>query len=247
VDPGIVGDIAGDASIDATAVSDLAALTSNLHPPQIPPLPVGLTITPGGPDPTLSLGEPQDDKVTGRQGDKVTPGQVDGSLSPDHLVTLSPGQLVTVPVLLDNPRPDGSTGMTEAILALTYDPHVLTVSSVDITLGSIPGTGSGWHLVSVIDQATGQIGIDVYSTDAVTISQAGRLVNIVFHAVPGASSMATMVHLVSSVIANDQRFATQVDDAQGQFVLSPGLDQVLLETTAITRGRRSTRSLRGGI
>src|SRR4029077_1755363 len=56
VDPAIIGDIAGDASIDATGVSDLAAFTSNLHPPQIPTPPTTLTITPSGPDPTLSLG-----------------------------------------------------------------------------------------------------------------------------------------------------------------------------------------------
>src|SRR5262249_20235586 len=36
VDPAIVGDIAGDASIDAGAVSSLASFTSNLHPAQIP-------------------------------------------------------------------------------------------------------------------------------------------------------------------------------------------------------------------
>src|SRR5262249_14286468 len=47
VDPAIIGDIAGDASIDATAVSDLATFTSNLHPQQVPPPPTGLTITPG--------------------------------------------------------------------------------------------------------------------------------------------------------------------------------------------------------
>jgi hypothetical protein len=52
--------------------------------------------------------------------------------------------------------------MEEAMLALTYDPKVLTVSSSDITLGSIPGLTSSWHLVSVVDQATGQIGIDLY-------------------------------------------------------------------------------------
>ena len=71
VDPAIVGDIAGDASIDATAVSDLAAFTSNLHPPQIAAPPTGLTITPGGPDPTLSLGEPQGGQGI-LPGDKVT-------------------------------------------------------------------------------------------------------------------------------------------------------------------------------
>ena len=208
VDPAIVGDIAGDASIDATAVSDLAAFTSNLNPPQIPAPPTGLTITPGGPDPTLSLGQ------VGRIGNPSYSG------------------VVSVPVMLDHPHPDGSTGMNEAILALTYDPSVLTVSSADITLGSIPGLGAGWHLVSVVDQATGQIGIDLYSTTAITATQAGSLVNIAFHVVPGASVPRAAVQLVNSVTPRNQWFSTEVADAQGQFVLSPGMDRLVVETGA---------------
>src|SRR4029077_16617752 len=116
VDPAIIGDIAGDASIDATAVSDLASFTSNLRTSAIPAIPTGLALTPGGPDPTLSLA-----------GGVQTNG------------------IVSVPVLLDHPHPDNSTGMEEAVLALTYDPKVLTVSSSDITLGSIPSLGKGWQ------------------------------------------------------------------------------------------------------
>jgi hypothetical protein len=204
VDPAIVGDIAGDASIDATAVSDLALFASTLHPPQIPALPTGLTIAPGGPDPTLSLGR------VGRIG------------NPSY---------VTVSVLLDNPRPEGSTGMTEAILALRYDPKALTVSTADITLGSLPGLGSGWQLVSGVDQASGQIGVDLYSVTPITAAQAGSLVNIVFHIAVGASPMTTSVQLVNAATSNGQHFATEVNDSQGQLVLSSGVDQVVIETT----------------
>ena len=214
VDPAIIGDIAGDASIDATAVSDLAAFTSNLHPPQIATPPTGLTITPGGPDPTLSLG---------------TVARIGNSSS------------VMVPVLLDNSRPQGSTGMTEAILALTYDPKVLTVSSADITLGSIPGLNSGWHLVSVVNQTTGQVAIDLYGAAAITAEQAGSLVNIVFHVVPGASPATAMVQLVNAVTLNGEHFVTQVDDAQGQLVLSAGVDEAVIAiakpVARPTRGR----------
>jgi hypothetical protein len=206
VDPAVVGDIAGDASIDATAVSDLASLTSNLSTGQIPAIPIGLTITPGGPDPTLSL------------------GQVGRISNPSY------GGIVSVPVLLDDPHPDGSTGMEEAVLALTYDPKVLTVSSADITLGSIPTLGTGWHLVSVVDQATGQIGIDLYSTTAISRAQAGSLVNIAFHVVPGASVPATAVQLVNSVAPSGRHFTTEVADDQGQYVLSPGLDRLVIQT-----------------
>jgi hypothetical protein len=206
VDPAVVGDIAGDGSIDATAVSDLAAFTSNLHPPQIPTPPTGLTITPGGPDPTLSLGD------VGSNG------------------KLSSSGVVSVPVMLDHPHPDGSTGMEEAILALTYNPSTFTLSPADITLGSIPGSGTGWHLISVMDQATGQIGIDLYSTTPITATQAGSLVTIAFHLVPGAAVTGAAVKLVNSVAPNGRYFSTEVADNQGRYVLSPGTDCLIVET-----------------
>jgi len=56
----------------------------------------------------------------------------------------------SISVMLDDPHPSGSTGLTEAMLALTYDPAVLTVSASDITLGSIPSLGTGWQLSSVV-------------------------------------------------------------------------------------------------
>jgi hypothetical protein len=134
-----------------------------------------------------------------------------------------------VAVLLDHPHPDGSTGMEEAVLALN-DPKVLTVSASDITLGSIPGLGIGWHLVSVVDQATGQIGIDLYSTTAITATQAGSLVNIVFHVLPGAFVPSAAVQLVNSAAPNGQWFSTEVADSEGQFKLSPGLDRLVIQT-----------------
>ena len=112
--------------------------------------------------------------------------------------------------------------MSEAILALTYDPSVVSVSSSDITLGSIPSAGVGWQLNAIVDQATGQIGIELYRATPIVAADAGSLVNIVFHIVPGKTSASlTTVQLVNSVMANGQQFVTQVDDAQGQLVLSP--------------------------
>jgi N-acetylneuraminic acid mutarotase len=205
VDPGLVGDIAGDGSVDAGAISGLAAFTANLKPAQISAIPTRLTITPGGADPTLSLG------TVGRIG------------NPSY---------VTVPVLIDNPHPDGSTGMTEAILALTYDPKVLSVSSTDIALGSIPALAGGWRLESQVDAATGQIGIDLFSTTPITSTAAGSLVTITFHLVAGASSPETAVHLVSAVTPKGRSFQTEVADGGGQLVLSPGIDRLVVQTGA---------------
>jgi hypothetical protein len=208
LDPAIVGDVAQDFSVDAGDVSDLAAFTVHLATPVIPAIPTGLTITPVGADPTLSLGEPSEG--VGR------------------ISNLSYSGVFSVPVLLDHPHPQGSTGMTEAILALTYDPSALSLSAADITLGSIPGRDGSWQLLSVVDQTAGQIGIELYSTMAIAATGAGSLVNIAFHVVPGAYVPATVVQLVSRATLNGQEFATQVDDAQGRFILSPGIDRLAM-------------------
>src|SRR4029077_7936752 len=89
-----------------------------------------------------------------------------------------------------------------------------------------------WQIKSVVDQATGQIGIELYSLTPITSAEAGSLVNIAFHVVPGASVPATAVQLVNSVTPRGQWFSTEVADEQGQFVLSPGLDRLVLETGA---------------
>jgi hypothetical protein len=248
VDPALIGDIAGDASIDATAISDLATFTANLHPPQIPALPTGFTITPSGPDPTLSLGPAVTpaDTEKGRQGAREKGSNGRSGASPVLPVSSSPLLSFNVPVLLDNPRPAGSTGMTEAILTLTYDPKVLTVSSADITLGTIPD--SGWRLISEVDQLTGRIGIDLYGATGVSAARAGSLVNIVFHVLPGAYPTTTTVELVNAVTVNGEHFATQVDDAQGQFVLSAGVDDVVIQAAQplafFMHGRRPARVAR---
>ena len=140
-----------------------------------------------------------------------------------------------MPVLLDHPRPEGSTGLTEAVLALTYDPSVLSVSASDITLGSIPGQGKGWQLVSVVDPATGQIGIQLYSDTPITATQAGSLVNIAFHVLPGATVPATAVQLVNAVTPNGQSFGTELADAQAAMILSPGVDRSVVLTGVSTR------------
>ena len=60
-----------------------------------------------GPDPTLSV--------------------------PTNLVAV-PGSTLIVPVNIDTAHPDGSTGMVDAVLALTYDPKVFDVSAADVQL-----------------------------------------------------------------------------------------------------------------
>ena len=105
----------------------------------------------------------------------------------------------------------------EAELTLAYDPAVLSVSAADITLGSIPSQGTGWQLYAMVDAATGQITIQLYSQTPITADEAGSLVNIAFHVKPDENpGQATTVQLVGS--------KTVLADAQAAMILSAGLD-----------------------
>ena len=191
---------------------------AQLNPVQIPPPPTQLLATnpnflnknlissPNAADPTLSL-----------VGQDSAPDRAGQERSPD---------LQIISITLDHPHPDGSTGLTQASLALTYDPAVLSVSPADITLGSIPAQGNGWQLVSVVDQTTGQIGIELYSQTPITAAQAGSLVDIAFYVLPGAHVPATPVRLVESATPQGQWFDTVLADSQGGLILSPGADRV---------------------
>ena len=162
----------------------------------LPPYPTGLgTILSTGPDPAVSL--------------------------PSALQVGTDGTLA-VPVDIDDPLPAANDGMTEATVALTYDPAVLSVSPSDIHLGSVPASGSGWTLQSNIDQATGQIAVTILSTTPIASSTAGSLVVIDFHQTGLTAAGTTTVNLVDSVDPNGSApIYTQVDGQQGPFVLSP--------------------------
>ena len=207
LDPVIIGNVAGPSQIVINGASITNLFTDSVHlpVPLIPSVPAAVTtVSVSGADPTLSL---------------VGAAQANG--------------IVSVAVMLDHPHPAGSTGMTEAHLALTYDPSVLSVSASDITLGSIPSLGAGWQITAEVDAATGQIGIDLFNLarTPITSAQAGSLVNIAFHVVPGAAVPPTAVQLVSQVTPNGQRLVTEVDDDQGPLTLSPGMDRVVLQAT----------------
>ncbi len=197
LDPVIIGDPANDLSVDAGDVSVLDLYVVQLQPAQVPAPPGYMVTSPNAADPTLNL-------VAG-----------DSSRG-----------LRTVSINIDHPKPIGSTGLAEATLALTYDPSLLTVSFTDITLGNLPNQGSGWQLSSSVDQTTGQIGIDLYSLTPISVNQAGSLVTIAFHIIPGQSVSATPVQFVTIAMPNGQRFTTTVADTLGAMILSPGENQV---------------------
>ena len=195
VDPNIIGDLAGQGSLNGFAVS----LLTGFDQPGGHAADAGLSRRPkntaSGPDPTVSI--------------------------PSTLQLGSDGS-VTVPVNIDDPHPAGSTGMTQATLALSYDPAIFSVSTSDIQLGSVPASGSGWTLQSAVDPAAGQIGVTIWSPTPIASSTAGSLVTIVFRRSDTAASGTTAIDLVPSVDpAGSGVILTQVDDNQGPYTLTP--------------------------
>ena len=223
LDPTIVGDVAGDISVDAGDVSTLDAYVAQLSPSQIPVPPTQL---PSG------------------NANFVSPGSIHSPNAADPTLSLvgnaSPlaGDLssLVVSVQLDHPHPDGSTGLTQASLALTYDPLAVTLIPADISLGTIPSQGNGWQITTVVDATSGKIGIQLYSATPISASQAGSLVNIVFHVLPGASTPFAAIRLVETASVNGQPFATILADSQSAMILSPGVDYLL---APLGRPRRS--------
>jgi len=124
-------------------------------------------------------------------------------------------------VNIDDPKPEGSTGMAMAQLALRFDPTQFTLTPQDIHLGSIPSSGTGWTLQTIVDQSSGDIGISLASMTPIGSSAGGSLVTIALHEKSTATPGSAAVALVASVVPNGHAFSTVVDDSQGPYTLTP--------------------------
>src|SRR5207248_3103307 len=115
-------DVAGDVVVDGGDVATLKSFILHFPRPVIP-TPPGLTgiVSPNAADPTLSLVSGEGFVVSGEEPalDRLQTTTNGALLTTNH----SP---LTISVMLDHPRPDGSTGLTEAILALKYDPSAFS-------------------------------------------------------------------------------------------------------------------------
>jgi hypothetical protein len=175
---------------------------------------------------------------------------VDPSVTiPNDLDVEADGTL-TVPVNLDDGHPQGSTGLIEAHLALTYDSRQFSVSAADVHLGSVLAAGNGWSVVPTIDPITEEIAIALSSNTPISSSIGGSLVTIDFHPVgygepSGVSrrvSGSGKIALVASVSPNGQYVPTELEDAQGAFSLTPAptngfhsrLDEIVTLTASPT-------------
>jgi len=199
VDPWIIGGVTGSSSSgnlsagDVTLMNSFNAGTTQSRIPAVNPN--GLTISHGGPDPVLSI--PVDLKAVA-------------------------GGTVTVPVNIDTADPAGSTGMTDAVLALHFDPRYFMVLASDIQLGTVPASGCGWKLTMSINSTTGDIGIDVYSTTGTPIqsTSGGSLVTIALHVRDTAPRGSTgLSFLTQSNPTGSRVYTTIVGDVRGAYVI----------------------------
>jgi len=214
IDPVILGNVDNpDVGVfSGDAAFEISTLSVGSTPNFVAPKPNSVQVSPGGTAPftIFPVGNGEDPTLT----------------LPSNLQVGADGTVV-VPVNIDDARPAGSTGLVEAELALTYNPSLFTVSASDVHAGSVLAGGT-WSVVPSIDQATGQIGIVLWSSTPVSAATGGSLVIIDFHPVeasggrqpPGDSGQAQFA-LAAYVTPNGQYFATELEDSQGAFTLTP--------------------------
>ena len=199
VDPTIVADTDGfgfipsDAALQVTEAS-VGFTTANLPNP---PVPSGVQFSP-------------------------IPNNVDPAVSLPSRLQVGAGGIVTVPVNIDDTDPAGSLGLSEAHLALVYDPAVFTVSAADVHLGSLLAATPGWSLATSINQVTGQIAIALSSNTPIRNSLGGSLVAIDFHQNGEPGPGTTAIALVASVNPTGKAWVTtELEDPVGSFLLTP--------------------------
>src|SRR5262249_17441229 len=146
-----------------------------------------------------------------------TPPGLTGIVGPnaaDPTISLASIAPLNVAVMLDHPHPEGSTGLTEAVLAMKFDAALLKVTAADITLGTIPSAGANWQLRAVVDSVSGEIGIELYSDTPILTTNAGSLLNIAFHSV-GGGGVSAAVQIVDSATPLGEPYTTLLADGQG--------------------------------
>jgi hypothetical protein len=194
VDPALIGDVGLQGFTNFT---DVSVMLGQLASPRatIPVAPAGLPIAAAGPDPTLS---------------------VDGGRWTADRDSLG------VSVSIDTARPQGSSGMTDAVLALTYDPNAYTVSAADVHLGTVPLAGTGWQLQTEVNSQTGLIGVELFSNAPIHSTAGGSLVTVTLHPRSAeASAAGQALTFVQNVDPSGgaRVYETRVSDAQGAYVL----------------------------
>src|SRR5262249_58544122 len=77
----------------------------------------------------------------------------------------------------------------------------------------------GWQLAAVVDQATGQVALDLYSATPIRSTAGGSLVTLTFHVTGAGVAGFNLAGAVTPY--GGPAFRTELDDDQGAFVLHP--------------------------
>ncbi len=189
LDPILIGDVTQNGAITSVDASYISQFSVRLAPAMIPPLPTGITLMPGGPDPRIWISQ---------------------SLS------AAPGATLAVPVQFLQTS-SAMIGLEEFELALSFDPAVLRIESVQ--LGSLP---AGFNLNWSVDAAAGQLlisGAAPSGTLSLSPGAAGSLVSIQAAVLRGTPSGSTVINLRRSLSTPGGPLLTGLNE--GNLVLVP--------------------------
>jgi hypothetical protein len=126
-------------------------------------------------------------------------------------------------VNIDTGHPEGSTGLIQGTLALTYDPTVFDVSTTDVHLGTVLENGRGWEVKAEVNSQLGLIGIEFDSNAPVQSSAGGSLVTIAMHARDAVAAGTAVLNIVPCVdpAGGPRLYQTSLQSAEGELVLNP--------------------------
>jgi hypothetical protein len=136
LEPKVIADISGNGLLSSSDTSGVLRAGVGLIVPEVPPLPIGLTVVASGPDPRLWL--PTD--LIGR-----------------------PGDVLQIPIQLDSVVDLTGSGIAAADLVLAIDPNVFEF--VGLERGPLVADFNEWMFVSQVDVESGEIHLGVASTD----------------------------------------------------------------------------------
>ena len=145
------------------------------------------------------------DAVSGTQSAPATATiQVGSTISiPKTLTVSTASPTVVVPVMIDNPNPANSGGLAAVTLGINYDSTKFTVSSADVTKGTLT-SGALWNNTTINTQTPGQIVFGEFpgtTGTPITSTAPGSLALITLHLIAGTSSGTSVINLSKAVPA----------------------------------------------
>lgn len=193
LDPLIIGDITANGSISASDSTAALRVAAGVNLPEIPPIPVGVSLTQGGPDPKLSI--PTD--LAARAGERVR-----------------------IPVHIDSILDLTDDGLESADLVLYYDATVLDVTSVSLgSLLTVDRSPGEWLIASRIDPQAGRIFVSLSSMYPLEGFFQGELVQLHGHVKADAEPGVMPINLAAG--SRDPSRFTQLNEGWLTLIPAP--------------------------